>query len=221
VNAAEQAVAASHNHPGQAAWLNNLGSRLATRYKWTTSEGDLNHSIEVGRVAIDAIPHNHLHRAACLIDLGLQFSSRIERAKMDELDCGESVQSTSDLDRALSCYKQGWNCQTSPPQHRISAAEHASVILASRSKGPEVSDFMEGAVRLLPILSPRLLDNSDKQAVLKRYTGLASMAAAIALNAGKDAHNALELLELGRSIIAGLLMEMRQMFLTSKTDILN
>jgi hypothetical protein len=153
VDAAEQAVATSHDHPRQASWLKNLGSRLATRYKWTKFEGDLNRSIEVSEMAIDAIPHNHPHRAACLINLGLQFSSRFEREKMDKLDGGESVQSTNDLDHALSCYKQGWNCQTSPLQHRISAAEHASVILAWRSKWPEASEFMEGAVRLLPVKS--------------------------------------------------------------------
>ncbi|KAI1085982.1 CHAT domain-containing protein [Rostrohypoxylon terebratum] len=45
--------------------------------------------------------------------------------------------------------------------------------------------------------------------MLSDFAGLASMAAAIALNAGKDAYHALQLLELGRGVIAGLLMDMR------------
>ena len=45
--------------------------------------------------------------------------------------------------------------------------------------------------------------------MLADFAGLASMAAATALNAGKEAHHALQLLELGRGVIASLLLEMR------------
>jgi hypothetical protein len=45
--------------------------------------------------------------------------------------------------------------------------------------------------------------------MLAGFAGLASIAAATALNAGKGAYRALQLLELGRGVIAGLLMEMR------------
>jgi len=44
---------------------------------------------------------------------------------------------------------------------------------------------------------------------LANFPGLASMAAAITLNAGKGAYNALCVLELGRGIIADLLWETR------------
>jgi hypothetical protein len=47
------------------------------------------------------------------------------------------------------------------------------------------------------------------QSMLAEYAGLASMAAATALNAKKEASHALQLLELGRGVIAGLLMEIR------------
>jgi hypothetical protein len=43
--------------------------------------------------------------------------------------------------------------------------------------------------------------------MLEQSAGLASIAAAIHLEAGKNMHQALELLELGRCIIAGLLLE--------------
>ncbi|PMD67709.1 uncharacterized protein K444DRAFT_690656 [Hyaloscypha bicolor E] len=43
-----------------------------------------------------------------------------------------------------------------------------------------------------------------------KFAGLASRAAATALSAGKEAYYALQLLELGRGIIAGLLMEVRR-----------
>jgi hypothetical protein len=58
-------------------------------------------------------------------------------------------------------------------------------------------------------VSSRWLQHTDKQDMLRDFAGLASMAAATALNAGKGAHHALKLLELGRSVISGLLLEIR------------
>jgi len=69
--------------------------------------------------------------------------------------------------------------------------------------------LLQEAVNLLPAVSPRSLKHTDKQHMLADFAGLASMAAATALNAGKDADHALRLLELGRGVIASLLMEMR------------
>ncbi|KAF4546472.1 Pectinesterase [Lasiodiplodia theobromae] len=45
--------------------------------------------------------------------------------------------------------------------------------------------------------------------MLKGFADLTSAAAATALNSGKEAHKALELLELGRGAIAGLMLDMR------------
>lgn len=45
--------------------------------------------------------------------------------------------------------------------------------------------------------------------MLAAFPGLASMAAATALNAGKNADYTLQLLELGRGVIASLLLELR------------
>ncbi|KAH7124551.1 hypothetical protein EDB81DRAFT_600406, partial [Dactylonectria macrodidyma] len=56
---------------------------------------------------------------------------------------------------------------------------------------------------------PRSLKHTDKQHMLADFAGLASTAAATALNAGQDAYHALCIFELGRGVIAGLLMEMR------------
>lgn len=73
----------------------------------------------------------------------------------------------------------------------------------------ESSQLLEEAVNLLPTVSPRSLNHTDKQHMLADSAGMASMAAATALNSGKAASHALQLLELGRGVIAGLLMDMR------------
>ncbi|KAK2469065.1 hypothetical protein H9L39_19333 [Fusarium oxysporum f. sp. albedinis] len=56
---------------------------------------------------------------------------------------------------------------------------------------------------------PRSWEHIEKQHMLARFAGLASMAAATALKAEKAVEHALQLLELGRGVIAGLLMEAR------------
>ena len=91
----------------------------------------------------------------------------------------------------------------------MESAHHAAMILASQSNRERSSELLHGALDLLPIVSPRSLEHLDKQYVLLQFRGLASMAAATALNAGKDVDHAIQLLELGRAIISGLLLEMR------------
>lgn len=105
--------------------------------------------------------------------------------------------------------EKAWFCHTSPPSIRIASARRAASILASQLRWNEASHLLEGAVTLLPIVSPRLLANTDKQHMLGQFSGLASTAAAIYLEAGKDERQAVQLLELGRCVIAGLLLEMR------------
>jgi hypothetical protein len=114
-----------------------------------------------------------------------------------------------DIEASILCFKEGWNCQNAQPSIRIDLARNVATLLASQSNWEESSKFLEDAVKLLPAVSPRSLENTDKQHMLGEFAGLASMAAAIALKAGKEPHHALELLELGRGVITGLLMEMR------------
>ena len=62
---------------------------------------------------------------------------------------------------------------------------------------------------LIALLTPRSLETSDRQNLLTEVAGLASDAAAIALMAAKSPYEAIQLLELGRGIIAASLNELR------------
>jgi hypothetical protein len=177
--------------------LSDFGVMLGMRFERTGSM-DLNRVVEVADMAVDATPQDHPNRAMYLNNLGSWPGTRFERTG-----------SMDDINRALSYYEEGWACHTFPPSIRIVSARRAANILASRLRWEEAVGLLEGAVKILPIVSPRLLANNDKQHMLGQFSGLASMAAAICLEAGKDEHQALELLELGRCVIAGLLLEMR------------
>jgi hypothetical protein len=199
VDVADMAVNATpQDHPDRAGRLNNLGSWLGMRFERSGSMDDLHRAVDVSDMAINATPQDHPDRAGILNNLGSWLGRRFERTG-----------SMDDLNRALSHYKEGWSCHSSPPSIRIRLARHAADILASQRNWEESSEILQGAVQLLPLVSPRLLNNNDKQHILGEFAGLASMAAAISLEAGKNEHCALELLELGRCIIAGLLLEMR------------
>ncbi|KAL8370380.1 hypothetical protein RB595_000652 [Gaeumannomyces hyphopodioides] len=190
--------ATPQNHPDRTGCLNNLGTWLGRRFERTGSMDDLNRAVEVADMAVDATPLDHPDRAACLSNLGNRLSRRFERTG-----------SMNDLNRSLSSYKEGWSCHTAPPSIRIRLARDAANILSSQRNWDESSQLLREAVELLPIASPRSLNHTDKQHILANSAGLASMAAATALNAGKEASHALQLLELGRGVIAGLLMDMR------------
>jgi len=196
---ADMAVNATpQDHPDRAGYLNNLGNRLSTRFERTGLIDDLNRAIEVTDIAANATPQCHPDRAGRLNDLGKLLSTRFKRTS-----------AIKDFDKSLGSYRAGWRCENASPSIRISLARRAAILLASQRNWEESSTFLQSAVKLLPLVSPRLLKNNDKQHILRQFAGLSSMATAISLNAGNDEYQALKLLELGRCIIAGLLVEMR------------
>ena len=87
---------------------------------------------------------------------------------------------------------------------RIKAARNAADLLITQAKWEESSTLLCDAITLLPSLSPRSLQQCDQQHILEKFSGLATFAASVALQAGKGAFRALQLLELGRGVIAGL-----------------
>ncbi|KAM0415700.1 hypothetical protein ACHAPT_013340 [Fusarium lateritium] len=199
VDVAEMAAKATpQDHPDRAAMLNNLGNRLGSRFERTGSIDDLNRAIDVAEMAVKATPQDHPGRAGMLSNLGNWLGRRFERTG-----------SIDDLNHALSSYKEGWTCHRAPPFIRIQLARKAAAILAKRSHWEESSGLLQDATHLIPAVSPRSLKHTDKQHMLAGFAGLSSTAAAAALNAGKEPYRALQLLELGRGIIAGLLMELR------------
>ncbi|KAG8413806.1 hypothetical protein J3459_012471 [Metarhizium acridum] len=155
------------------------------------SMDDLNRAVDVVNMAVDATPKDHPDRAGRLNILGINLVRRFDRTgSMDDLNC------------ALLCFKQGWACHTAPPSIRIHQARKAARIFASQLDWEQASTLLQHAVDLLPTVSPRSLQHTDKQHMLADSAGLASMAAATALNAGKDPYYALQSLELGRAVIA-------------------
>jgi hypothetical protein len=97
----------------------------------------------------------------------------------------------------------------SPLIFRITAGRKLLQCCAFVSNWQEASKVSKTALDLIPKLVSRSLEHLDKQHMLSQIVGLASDAAAAALNAGSGPLVALEFLEQGRCVLAASLEEMR------------
>ena len=190
--------ATSPSHLSRAAEFSNLGAFFYKRFEQEGAMEDLDRAIEAGRNAVEITSLDNFSRAGWLGNLGKYLRVRFLRTNV-----------VRDFEQALSSFREGWNCNDAPPSIRLNLGKQAAQLLASQSDWEASSTYLRGSVQLLPAISPWSLRHTDKQEMLSKNDGLASDAAAVALNAGNDAYHALELLELGRGVIAGLLLDMR------------
>jgi tetratricopeptide (TPR) repeat protein len=128
---------------------------------------------------------------------------------------------TTDLKESGAAFQRAWSCRNSPITVRIDGAIQVAEIAATQAHCFKVQDprhykywakastYFDHAVNLLHALSPRYMENVNKQHMLKRFAGLGAHAAAAALNAKKECSYALQQLELGRGIIFGLTLDLR------------
>ncbi|KAL4745605.1 hypothetical protein BDW72DRAFT_198489 [Aspergillus terricola var. indicus] len=186
------------DHPNRAMFLNNLGSEFGERYSTTGAMADLNKAIELLQEAIITVPDSHPDRAAYSINLGNQFGDRYSRTKV-----------RADLNAAIACYESALHQPAALISSRIQAGNNVLQYCAAILDWQHGYEAAHMAVNLIPRLTSWSLETSDKQHMLAQAVGLASDAAAAALNAHKGALMALKLLEQGRGVLAASLEEVR------------
>lgn len=193
-----------HDHPDRVNGLNDLGGMLALRRSLQTTsadddnDDDVHQAIHALTAALNLMSNDDPARAISLYNLGNALGLQFDQTGLPD-----------DLNHQLSTYIKGWDCHRAPPSVRIKSAMAAARILSSQQAWEQSSRLLRDAVLLFPSISPRYLDRTDAQTLLAKFAGLGSLAAATALNAGKTPEEALQLLEHGRGVIAGLLMDMR------------
>jgi tetratricopeptide (TPR) repeat protein len=195
IRSAEQAVKATpEGDPGQAAHWNNLGAILEKRFLQTGTLEDLDQAIHSAESSVKATPDDHIDLSGRLNNLGHRLCLSPQRAQSDE---------------ALECFKRSWNCASGIPFHRVDAARQAVRLLKQREQWGEARKIASNAVDLLAIMNNRSLDRHDQQHVASKFSGLVSDACSLSLQLGDSAAKALELLERGRGVIMGLLIDDR------------
>ncbi|RYP41527.1 hypothetical protein DL767_000954 [Monosporascus sp. MG133] len=201
IHCVQQAVDRTpEDHPEWAIYMNNLAEILGDRYLRIGALADLEEALRISRQAIDATPETHPHSAKLFANLGNHLSSRYSRTK-----------TKADLEEAIHYTRRGLDSMREDQESRMGQFR----IWAGRGVlrcAPDWQQAYEAAkltVGLVPKLSSRSLRNTDRQHALSRVVGLASDAAAVALQAGQTPLTALGLLEQGRGVLGTSLEEVR------------
>ncbi|KAI3321054.1 hypothetical protein HD806DRAFT_504428 [Xylariaceae sp. AK1471] len=188
----------SQEHPERPVLLYNLGTRLKSRYKNTGEISDLEEVIRLKRQAVGACSENHRGYAALLNGLAAGLIQRFRRTK-----------ATADFEEAKVHLHSALLKTNAATITRIQAGQALLMACISAKDWQQAYNASNIAIHLIPRLTSRSLENSDKQHVLRQIVGLASYAAAVALMAGKRASIALSFLEQGRNLLASSLEEIR------------
>ena len=109
-----------------------------------------------------------------------------------------------DILSALDAFQRGWACPRGRTGTPVHLARQAANLLALKKDWEACSSLSEEAVRLLPYVCLPLQMDSTRQETLSEFQGLAAEAAAAALESGKEAYHALNILESGISMTNGI-----------------
>jgi tetratricopeptide (TPR) repeat protein len=185
----------SNDRPG---CLNNLGINLSERYLLAGQQVDLDEAIRVTQEAVELTPTSSNDRPGCLNNLGRHLFERYKRS-------GQRV----DLDKTVRTYSEAASTLTSPVPERLRAFRALLGVHGSQNQWKKALKVGRSALQLIPTLAPRSYQNSDKKHLLALVAGLASDAAAVSLRLQEPAVQAIQLLEQGRGILTGDLMDIR------------
>ncbi|KAI7759749.1 hypothetical protein LZL87_009072 [Fusarium oxysporum] len=182
-------------HSERSDYLNILGNQLGDRYEYTGDLDDLEEAIRNAKEALSLMSEDHPLRAAWLNSLA-----------SCELNLFNTTGDEHDLEQSITHYELALHHEVSATEDRITAGQ---AILSNSSDNQQLYDTAKLAVSLIPKLVSWSHENHDRQYVLGKVVGLASDAAAAALQAGQSPMAALQLLEQGRGIIGASLQDMR------------
>ncbi len=197
--AAEKVVEAADRmpigHEDRPLQIANLGSVLGQRFRLVSHNiRDLELAILKGEESLKMTPLSSPFYASRAVRLGLNL----------ELLCKEE-KTPENMKRCIDTFMDAWNSRTSLGYDRLNGVVGAARILVMTRTEQNIeraSQILCKAVESIPILNPDNLIETDQHYNLRRLAGLSADAAALVLESGRPASEALSVLELGRGIIA-------------------
>ncbi|GGN64387.1 hypothetical protein GCM10010112_24530 [Actinoplanes lobatus] len=196
LEAARTAVAlAGADLPTRLYALGELSVILTQRFAETEAEADLDEAVEYARLAVDACPPGNPNRAGYLYLLGRVFEAQKQ------------------VDSAIDVWRDSVGAGSGPPRNRISAARAWGAAAARRAQWRSARTGYAAAVELIPVQAWRGINRASQELLLADWSGLGADAAACAVHAGPPGEAA-QLLEMGRNVLWGQLLETR----TALTD---
>ncbi|KAK4208937.1 CHAT domain-containing protein [Rhypophila decipiens] len=183
------------DHLDQASRLETLAHIYKAGLPEDASSSDM--AIQLFQEAVNASPPGHTSRASRLHNLGLEYEARYRK-----------LRGPTDLATATRIFHDALHDAWSNIHARLAAGKDLTFLLAHAGDWNGATETAEVVINLMPSLTPVSLGYADKKRLLLQFGNFASDAAAIALNAGQSPFQALQLLELGRGILAGSLSEL-------------
>lgn len=171
---------------------------LHDKYKKTRQLVNLDEAVQAAEEAVDWTPNDHRYYAEAMGTLATILEERYSRTK-----------ATSDIQRAIQFHHSALSQANAQVRTRIEGGTDAVRCCALISDWQQAYEIILLVISLVPTLISRSYKNSDKQHVLSWAVGIASDAAATALNAAKGPYAAINLLEQSRGLLANSLEEMR------------
>ncbi|KAI4906680.1 hypothetical protein J4E90_010368 [Alternaria incomplexa] len=138
-----------------------------------------------------------------------KLPSRLRNLGNTQFEHYKIAGSTESLEASVRNLSKCAHNPVASPSLRIEAARKAADILILQANFAEADVLLQLAVSLLQRVSPRSLQQKDQQDAISKFSGMTTVAASVALQAGATAEKALEILEEGRGIILGLLFDVR------------
>ncbi|KAF5694509.1 hypothetical protein FDENT_1121 [Fusarium denticulatum] len=170
---------------------NNLQAMLVIKYSMTKDQAILAECIQLQREALDEVPKGHQYRAEMLTSLGYRLR--------------DSVNESSNLTKASECFLEALQNANAPTICRVRAGSALLQCCPDKQKAYQAAQVITG---LLPQLITRSHETSDKQHAAGSRAGMTCSAAAAALQADRPVFEALQVLELGRGVLAKYSEEM-------------
>ncbi|MEV7520356.1 CHAT domain-containing protein [Streptomyces sp. NPDC091371] len=191
VSSVRRAIATtSAGHSDQVKFLSNLCQMLTDRYVLLGRQEDLDEAVDVGRRSVDLCPPDSTSRDGCLLHFG------------------DALQRAGRADEAIEIFREAATRATGIVRLRLVAAKSWGAVAAAQKQWEEALAGYAYAVELLPQAAWHGLERTDREHFLSITNGLASDAAAVAIETGRLAH-AVELLEQGRGVLLAQALDAR------------
>ena len=182
----------------RAGWLESFGSAYYDRFQKTNAMEDLEVAIQKYQEALDLTPVDHPGRAARFHKLGIGYNDRFKKTG-----------ALQDLEIAIQKHQQALDHSPASVSDHLEAGRSLLALHAGTENWPQAYQAASKTLSLVPLLTHRSLETSDKQHLVTEIVDFASSASAIALNADNTPYSAIQALEIGRGVITGSLNELR------------
>ncbi|EWZ97349.1 hypothetical protein NW765_004281 [Fusarium oxysporum] len=186
-----RAIAITANNRPTWSFKNNLQAMLVIKYGMTKDQAILDECTRLQKEALDEVPEGHQYRAEMLTSLGYRLR--------------DSAKESSNLEKASKCFLEALQNTNAPAISRVRAGSALLQCCPDKQKAYQAAQVIMG---LLPQLITRSHETSDKQNAAGSRAGMTCSAAAAVLQADRPVLEALQVLELGRGVLAKYSEEM-------------